>query len=357
MQYIGKNEHKKISEIFDKEKYTERKCVEWFIKENTYSNHLLPDIRYVNFNKYNEGGEMRLLPLTPAFCDNIMLFTIVPAEQIEKINKLNMYKKEYCSMSNTLIRTVFKDHNIKLAGQSVKCKKSIKYYADTKENEGYVAQTRQAVRELYNIQTIEQKYKTHFNKENLINAYIVSYKVELADEEINQLHDKLRSVLNELEKVNNLFFLLDFDITRDYYNSADYKILKEHVKKYLNIVEEKNKETNTSFKIVENNKNVGDNCITFNKYVDGRYVQRCKFYDKFICQVTSGGVTKVIGSNLYNYLYCPDKRLNATFADKRALNAGITRSEVTTGRLFTNNRRIKRNHRRCIYDRRCTDIL
>ena len=57
MQYIGKNEHKKISEIFDKEKYTERKCVEWFIKENTYSNHLLTDVRYVNFNKYNEGGK------------------------------------------------------------------------------------------------------------------------------------------------------------------------------------------------------------------------------------------------------------------------------------------------------------
>ena len=58
-------------------------------------------------------------------------------------------------------------------------------------------------------------------------------------------------------------------------------------------------------------------------------MQRGKFYDKWICQATSGGVTKTIGSNLYNYLFCPDKRLRNTFSDERAINAGITRSEVT----------------------------
>ena len=92
---------------------------------------------------------------------------------------------------------------------------------------------------------------------------------------------------------------------------------------------------NIKYRIVNNNKNVGCNCITYNKFVDGKYAQRGKFYDKFICQITSGGVTKTIGSNIYNYLFCPDKRLQNTFSDERAINAGITRAEVTIrgGRL------------------------
>ena len=326
---MEKTESKKIYEIFDKEKYTDHKVAEWFIKEQTYDNHMLTDIKDVNYNKYATQTSLKLKPLTEPFCDNIMLFTIVPEDQIQEINKVKMYKKELCGISNTLLRYVFKKHDIKLVGQSVKCKKAIKYYAGTKDNDGFISQTRQALREIYNMPLREKKYKTKYNKENLNDAYIITYKVELADENIEELHHKLENVLEELGQLNNLFFLLDFDITKDLYNSADYRELKEHMRNYFNILEENYENDKTRYVIVDNKKNVSSTCITYNKFVDGKYVQRGKFYDKFICQITSGGVTKTIGSNVYNYLFCPDKRLRATFSDERAINAGITRAEVT----------------------------
>ena len=116
----------KISEIFDKESYTNRKVAEWFIKENTYDNHLLTDIKDVNFNKYHLQDKLNLQPLTDPFCDNIMLFTITPSSNIEKINNVSMYKKELCSMSNTLIRHIFKKTQYKTCWAVCKVQKSNK---------------------------------------------------------------------------------------------------------------------------------------------------------------------------------------------------------------------------------------
>ncbi len=161
---MEKIQTKKIYEIFDKEKYTNRKLAEWFIRENTYDNHMLTDIKNVNFNKYALEKGLMLKPLTDPFCDNIMLFTITPHENIEKVNKVNMFKKDLCGMSNTLIRHIFKENNIKLVGQSVKCKNAIKYYTETRDKEIYNSQTRQAVHELENIKTIAEKYMTKNNK-------------------------------------------------------------------------------------------------------------------------------------------------------------------------------------------------
>ena len=163
---MQKTQIKKISEIFDKENYTNRKVAEWFLKENTYDNHMITDIKDVNFNKYHIQDNLNLHPLPDPFCDNIMLFTLTPAENIEKLNKMYMYKKDLCSMSNTLLRHTFKKHNIKLAGQSVKCKKAIKFYTETRDNEkeAFNSQTRQALKELHYIDKIKQKYKTKYEK-------------------------------------------------------------------------------------------------------------------------------------------------------------------------------------------------
>ena len=46
-------------------------------------------------------------------------------------------------------------------------------------------------------------------KKDLEDAYIIPYKIELADEKIAELHPKLIKVLKELGELNNLFFLLD----------------------------------------------------------------------------------------------------------------------------------------------------
>ena len=41
-------------------------------------------------------------------------------------------------------------------------------------------------------------------------------KVELADENVYKIHNKLEGFLNELEQFENQIYLLDLDITKDY---------------------------------------------------------------------------------------------------------------------------------------------
>ena len=94
-------------------------------------------------------------------------------------------------MSNTLIRHIFKKHNIKLVGQSVKCKKAIKYYVETRDKEAFNSQTRQALKELYYIDKIKEKYMTKYEKKDLDDAYIITYKVELADEKNRRITPKI----------------------------------------------------------------------------------------------------------------------------------------------------------------------
>ena len=62
--------------------------------------------------------------------------------------------------------------------------------------------------ELENIKTIAEKYMTKNNQKNLDDAYIITYKVELADENITELHPKLIKTLKELGNISNLFFFL-----------------------------------------------------------------------------------------------------------------------------------------------------
>jgi len=64
-------------------------------------------------------------------------------------------------------------------------------------------------------------------------------------------------------------------------------------------------------------------------YIDTENNTRLKYYNKFICQLTSGGTTKTIGSHIYDFLYCPDNRLNSTFKNEKGIEHGITRAEAT----------------------------
>ena len=54
--------------------YTKEKLAKRIIKE-CYYNGLVSDISNVNFNKRHVDKNISLIPLTPMFCDNIMLTT------------------------------------------------------------------------------------------------------------------------------------------------------------------------------------------------------------------------------------------------------------------------------------------
>ena len=82
--------------------------------ENLHDSNLLTDISNVNYNKYSTLDKQKLKDLTPKFCDNIMLFTIVPQDYTELKNGSISFKPAYCGTFNTQLRTVLKDNNIKV---------------------------------------------------------------------------------------------------------------------------------------------------------------------------------------------------------------------------------------------------
>ncbi len=318
-----------IKNVFgDKDKYTDAKVSEWFILENLYNSNLLTDIKNINYNKYFTLDKQQLKNLTPKFCDNIMLFTIVPQEYTELKNKCIILKEEHCSTFNTLLRSVLKENNITVAKHSVKCKQTIKLYVsgkDTEENK--CGKTRHNIYASPNFEKIKENYLRIYNKQDLNSAYIITYKLELADEEIKMLHPKLEKTLKQLQDGAILFYILDFDVTQDKLNNINYDKYKTFLLERNDFrMEGDTTKTKARFIILNNCKSVGNNIITI---IDTLTNVRMKWYNKFVCQITSGGVTKTIGSHIYDFLYCPDKRLNKTFRDKEAKECSITRAEAT----------------------------
>ena len=130
-------------------------------------------------------------------------------------------------------------------------------------------------------------------------------------------------------------YLLDFDITRDYWNLPNFAELEDYLLNREDFIKQgDSKKEETIYILMDNKKYVGKTCISF---YDLKEDKRDKYYDKWTCQFTSPGVSKPFGSHLFDFLFCPDKRLTATFKDERAINCSTTRleSSIYNGRLPT----------------------
>ena len=123
---------------------------------------------------------------------------------------------------------------------------------------------------------MKKSYCIQYNKTDMQSAYIVTYKIALADEEINELIPKLEEALLQLKNGAIKFYLLDFDVTQDCYNNLDYKEqeiqLLENVDFVKQVTSKKLKEFtdeerehyfSARYKILENDKTVGLNGLTF----------------------------------------------------------------------------------------------
>ena len=64
-----------------------------------------------------------------------MVSTIVPVENTEKRNNMQMYKEKHCGIGNTYIRQILKDCNIK--PEQINCKKTINYKEEENEKNRY----------------------------------------------------------------------------------------------------------------------------------------------------------------------------------------------------------------------------
>jgi hypothetical protein len=165
-----------------------------------------------------------------------------------------------------------------------------------------------------------------------------------------------KEVLNAMEEEG--IYIHDVDFTRDYkgvFNKSNlikYLIYKgcrmQHCKGGRdknnnkedsdsdsgsdNDEEEEEEEHYRNITIMDNNKMVGRNCLTFIETTDNGCV-RYKFYNKFVQSVESPGVRSVVGNHFMDWCNNPEKELNK--AIKESLETGLLRLEITFYRYNT----------------------
>ena len=276
----------------------------WFLTENLNDNNLVTDIGNINYT----NGEARLEgidPLTDMFCDNLMLIKITDFDNCEgNLNSRFKLNKEMCGSFNLYLRGVFK--RFTQAKHGVKTKLPFSLEKNTKRTEGIL----EVIGKDLNL--LRQKYK---------NPVVVPYKIDLADAKLVELLEALPEILEKLALEH--YYLLDLDITQDFTGIFNKREMCQYLTKHYNFVYAGEYQDGCNV-IVNNDATVGIDCLT---WLNSN--SRIKIYNKFVCQITSPGVTKQLGNHIIDFIRCPDKRLRETFAMEAAQNKGITRLEAT----------------------------
>ena len=97
-------------------------------------------------------------------------------------------------------------------------------------------------------------------------------------------------ILKELKDGIYFLKLKDLDITTDCIGNMDKIEIESYIGNNLDL------ENN---KIIENNNTVGLNYLTFMDYTDKDVITRNKFYNKYICQLTSCSISSKYGNNIF----------------------------------------------------------
>jgi len=329
--------------------YEANKFIEYLTFENAHKDEdtgqsLTSDISKINPTKYYTHKDQQLKEITAPFIDNIMLYKLIDEKQTIRRNGTILIHEKTCGFWNSKIRETAKKYNIGLPPHGVVCKKPVKLIKALKGNDKDLSRYRESVNKILTT-TQRNNYKQQTNRADLNNAFIMPIKIELADENVYKIHDKLKGFLNELNEFENQIYLLDLDITRDYSGTFNKRELEEYLIANYNFKRQDETEYNgETLTIINNDKTVGTGCLTALDHTDPDNPARIKWYNKTLCQWTSPGVAKATGNHLTDYLYCPDKRLSETFKHPDAINRGITRFEITIygGRLPTLNELINK---------------
>lgn len=296
---------------------------------------------------YYEGYEIikdkKILYLSDMFCDNILLYIISERDKDDKNkSKHDEYgKKEIANFLKNNGLKPYEDYKMK----------SIRIESEDKDlktqNKKYENQNKK-----YNVTNEQKKLYCKINNINddfLIKYVKQIYKISLSEIPLKRIYEIFnKENLNHLSSVHNIHFY-DIDITRDiagaFKKEGIIKYMTENLNCYIKNTEKTNKKydddqllkgplNSGEIVILDNNKTVGRHCLSFLKK-RGEYVDRSKFYNKFICNLESSSLDKKIGSKLYEFIYnTKDKRLFNTIKNGR--NYGILRMETTyTGKIPT----------------------
>ena len=122
------------------------------------------------------------------------------------------------------------------------------------------------------------------------------------------------------------FFLKDFDVTIDYAGSFDKEELIEHLVKEKGFRAQGEYDKNASRTIIDNDKMVGRNCLSFMETVEGTCTRQ-KIYNKMVQMLECKSVRSSVGCHWKDWVCQSDTRL--ALARDKATNRGLTRAEIT----------------------------
>ena len=247
----------------------------------------------VDFNKYGEKDGVGFQSVTEKFVDNFILSVLVPEYNTK--NGSNVF----VGSQNRTIRELLRFNGLE------NCKvKAI----------GFSRIANPSV-ELINAmpnRNANADCKTYF---------IQQLKIACPNIDYSKAFNFIRN-----EKYKALgFFLKDFDVTLDYSGSFN----KNEVIDYLVGTKNFKVEGENDFAsrvIVDNNKMVGQNCLTYMETVDG-ITTRQKIYNKMVQMLECKSVRSSVGCHWKDWV-CQENTRLATARDK-SKERGLTRAEVT----------------------------
>ena len=256
----------------------------------------------LDYNKYGKLDAVGFEKVSPLFIDNFIFTLLVP-----DYNLNNKRQNIYLGSQNRKIRELlagngFEQPNVKGVGLQVV--------------------------EIPKQDMLENMPDANKNKETK-KYYEQSFKIACPNIEYSTVMKFLRNV----DYNGYGFFLKDLDVTMDYAGSFDkYKCID-----HLTSVEDFREQG--SFKIVEeyprtivdNDKEVGKNCLTWMENIDG-IKTRQKIYNKMVQMLETKSVRSKVGSHWKDWVCQSETRL-ADARDK-AKDRGLTRVEVT---FYTQN--------------------
>ena len=302
------------------------------ILDNSYGSRFCSDTSGVDFGKYRKETMSRSqIPcLREIFCDNIMLFMLVPSKTISGkttsvcglgASTINMFLREFLETRGLVFRGGAR------AKRTIDLAKSSRGPVDEDDVVGALDQacTRNIRKILSQNPCFEDRYNVlHPEEEDQKYGY-VSYKVSFSQYSYRDAIDFCTDYADRLGQ--HAIYFHEIDFTADFACSFNKKTLAKHI-------ESTSRESGDEYLVLDNDRTVGLNCLSF-MHVLPRCVARCKVYNKFVQSLETRNVTARIGMHLDDWINNKEEQLRESI--QRSLEHGFTRLEITfySGKLFT----------------------
>ena len=249
----------------------------------------------VDYNALGNKDGLGLKSVTEKFVDNFVLAILVPDYNVTS------GKYVHCGSSNKSIRELLNSAGLeKCAVKAIDCRKAHSSPPD------------------FMLKCIPFTDHTKIVE----SYYFQEYKVATPNLEYQAVMNFVRA--GEYNSIG--MFLKDFDVTMDFAGSFNKDEVIEYLVKECDFRVQGNENTLSPRTILDNDRFVGRNCLTYMEEVGG-FVTRQKIYNKLVQMLESQSVRSSIGCHWRDWVVQQGTRLSA--ARDKATQRGLTRAEVT----------------------------